>query len=141
MSFELRNSSCSFHTRQVPYLSDGMIPQSGRVTPQAQAHKTVMAPRLVRRRPLLERIKACLDPVEFLLWLSEELESSDWDQGQKEWATPVGILLNAFFLIARANSGYSTPRNGDDVFGDEVSYTTWPSLFVCIREMLGMITR
>lgn len=89
-----------------------------------------MAPRLVRRRPLLERIKTYLNPLDFMLWLSEELDSNDWDQRQKEWATPIGILLNVIFLIARANTGGSTRRTGDDVFGDDLPYIGWFAWFV-----------
>ena len=86
-------------------------------------------PRLIRRRPLGERIRAYLDPADFLLWLSEELDSGDWDQWQGDWATLIGLLLNVAFLIARANSGY-VPRTSDDVFGDDVSYTSWSSWLV-----------
>lgn len=91
-----------------------------------------MAPRqrLVRRRPLSERIQAYLDPVDWLYWLSEELEGTEWDQAQKEWATPLGLLLNVVFVIARANSASTTRPSGDDVFGDDVAYTTWSSWFV-----------
>ncbi|KAL9100296.1 MAG: hypothetical protein Q9163_004314 [Psora crenata] len=88
-----------------------------------------MVPRLIRRRPLHERVKAYLDPVDFLLWLSEELHSSDWDRWGKKWANSIGIISNVVFLIARANTGYSTSRIADDVFGDEVAYTSWASLF------------
>ena len=87
-------------------------------------------PRLVRRRPLAERIKAYLNPLDILLWLSEELDSSDLDQWKKEWATPIGILLNFVFLIARANSGSGTRRSGDDVFGEDIGYTGWLAWFV-----------
>jgi len=89
-----------------------------------------MAPRLVRRRPLAERFKAHLNPLNFLLWLSEELDSSDWDQWLNEWANPIGVLLNVVFLIARANSGPSTRGRGDDVFGEDVGYTGWLTWFV-----------
>jgi hypothetical protein len=89
-----------------------------------------MAPRLVRRRPLADRIKAFLNPLDFLLWLSEELDSSDWDQWQKEWGTPIGIFANFVFLVARANSGPSTRRRGDDVFGEDVGYKSWLAWFV-----------
>ncbi|GBF66164.1 meiotically up-regulated gene protein [Trichophyton mentagrophytes] len=88
-------------------------------------------PPLIRRRPLLERIKAYLNPLDFLLWLSEELDSSDWEQWEKEWALPVGIALNVLFLVARANSQKSS-RAHDDVFGDEggVSYVAWLASFI-----------
>ena len=94
-----------------------------------------MAPRLVRRRPLAERIKSYLNPFDFLLWLSEELDSSDLDQWQKEWATPIGLLLNVVFLIARANSGSRTTRTGDDVFGEEIGYTGWLAWFVGVPSL------
>ena len=97
-----------------------------------------MAPRLVRRRPLAERIKSYLNPFDFLLWLSEELDSSDLDQWQKEWATPIGLLLNVVFLIARANSGSSTTMTGDDVFGEEIGYTGWLAWFVGVPSLLEL---
>ena len=89
-----------------------------------------MAPRLIRRRPLVARIKAYLNPLDFLLWLSEELDSNDWDQWSKEWANPVGFLLNVVFLIARANTAYNTSKGGNDVFGDDVAHTPWLAWFV-----------
>ena len=90
-----------------------------------------MAPRLIRRRPLVERVKAYFNPLDFLLWLSEELDSNDWDQWKKEWANPIGLLLNVVFLIARANITSSTRKGGDDdVFGDDIAYTPWLAWFV-----------
>jgi hypothetical protein len=83
-------------------------------------------PRLVRRRPLLERIKAYLNPFDFLLWLSEEIETRDWDD--QSFANPLGAALNLIFLLARANSGPSR-SSGDDVFVDS-SGSGWLSLFV-----------
>lgn len=84
-------------------------------------------PPLIRRRPLSERIKAYLNPLDFLLWLSEELDSSAWEQWEKEWSIPLGIGLNVVFLIARANSRTSNGRIEDDVFGDvvEASFFSW----------------
>ena len=78
-----------------------------------------MAPyrRLVRRRPISERIRSYFDIWDFLLWLSEEFEGGDWDQWQRDWATPIGIGLNLGMLIARSNSARST-NSHDDVFGD-----------------------
>jgi hypothetical protein len=89
-------------------------------------------PRLVRRQPLAERIKAYLDPLDFLLWLSEQFDSEDWDQWQKDWAKPIGLGLNLVMLIARANSG-GRRRVIDDVFGDEPSGSGWLSWFVSSR--------
>lgn len=87
-------------------------------------------PRLIRRRPLLERVKAYLNPLDFLLWLSEELDPSDWEQWEKEYAIPLGIGLNVVFLIARANSRGAKDTAYDDVFGDDGG-TSWLSWFVC----------
>ena len=74
-------------------------------------------PRIVRRQPLIERIKAYLNPFDFLLWLSEELESNGWDQLEKEWALPIGLGLNLLVFIARANMNVAS-RTYDDVFGE-----------------------
>ncbi|KAL1976774.1 hypothetical protein VTN31DRAFT_3056 [Thermomyces dupontii] len=90
-------------------------------------------PRLVRRQPILERIKSALSPLDFLLWLSEEIESSDWDQLEKNWAAPLGFGLNFVFLIARTNCAPRSNRTYDDVFGDDsngVSLTSWFASFV-----------
>jgi hypothetical protein len=74
-------------------------------------------PRLVRRAPLSERIKAYLDPWDWLMWASEELNSNDWDEFAKSYATTLGFGMNVVFMIARANAGKSKSE-GDDVFGD-----------------------
>ena len=89
-------------------------------------------PRLVRRAPLVERIKAYLNPLDFLLWLSEEIDSNDWDEFQRSYSTPIGLGLNLVFLIARANTGKTTSSSGlDDVFGGEdQGGTGWLSWFV-----------
>lgn len=51
------------------------------------------------------------------LWISEELNGGDWEDSQKEWATPIGVALNFIFLIARANASTQSPES-HDVFGD-----------------------
>ncbi|KAL9030112.1 MAG: hypothetical protein Q9196_001723 [Gyalolechia fulgens] len=89
-------------------------------------------PRLVRRRPLAERIKAWLNPLDFLLWLSEEIDSSDWEQWQRNWSNTMGIALNIVFLIARANTGSRSRRRDDDVFGDDESYGGFVVWLVCV---------
>ncbi|ATY63930.1 hypothetical protein A9K55_004467 [Cordyceps militaris] len=82
-------------------------------------------PRLVRRKPLLQRLSALLNPMDSLLWLSEELETRDWDS--KNAGTQLGLGLNFVFLLARANSGSAQPT--DDVFsGDDKSL--WLSLVI-----------
>ncbi|KAE8351044.1 hypothetical protein BDV28DRAFT_26590 [Aspergillus coremiiformis] len=89
-------------------------------------------PRLIRRRTLAERIKSYLNPLDFLLWLSEEIDANDWDQFEKDWALPLGVSLNMLFLIARANSRSSGSRAIDDVFADDggVPWLSWLASFV-----------
>ncbi len=86
-------------------------------------------PRLIRRQPLLERIQGYLNPADFLLWLSEEFESQGWDQLEKEWALPIGFILNLIFLVARANSRGAS-GSYDDVFGDSRREAGWFSWLV-----------
>lgn len=87
-------------------------------------------PRLIRRRPLFERIKSALDPFDFFLWLSEEIETRDI--GSKSLGTQLGLALNFAFLLARANGVYST-GSVDDVFSD-VEGSGWFAYFVSLRE-------
>ncbi|KAI9742930.1 MAG: hypothetical protein M1818_003660 [Claussenomyces sp. TS43310] len=84
-----------------------------------------MAPpgRLVRRKPWAEKIKAYLDPLDFLLWLSEEIETGDWDT--KSFGTPLGLTFSFVFLLARANSGVPGTSKEDDVFGDSRHGSGW----------------
>lgn len=84
-------------------------------------------PRLVRRRPLAERIQSYLNPWDFLLWLSESIEGYDCDQLEKDWGLTIGVVINLIFLVARANSGSSGSEAIDDVFGDNDSlpWLTW----------------
>ena len=100
------------------------------------------ARRLVRRRPLSERIKAYLNPLDFLLWISEELETSDWEQWQQDWATPIGVLLNVAMMIARPNSG-SNRKSDEEVFGEDYSRSGWLNWFVSallVAILLMMLT-
>jgi hypothetical protein len=88
-------------------------------------------PRLVRRTPLSDRIKASLDPYDFLLWLSEELNDDAYDEWLKVWATPIGVGLNILFILARGSSRTGRRGAGDDVFGDvDGSGGGWLSWFV-----------
>jgi hypothetical protein len=79
---------------------------------------TALMPRLIRRAPLSERIKAYLNPWDFLLWVSEELNGNDWDDFQRAWAIPIGVGVNLVFIIAKANTGVSRSSGDNDVFGD-----------------------
>ncbi|KAI2635054.1 hypothetical protein GGS21DRAFT_90290 [Xylaria nigripes] len=83
-------------------------------------------PRLIRRRPFLERIKTMLNPMDFLLWLSEEIETHEWSS--KTVGTQMGLAMNFLFLIARANSGGT--RVADPVFDDGDSTGGWLSYLV-----------
>ncbi|ROW14548.1 hypothetical protein VPNG_03221 [Cytospora leucostoma] len=83
-------------------------------------------PRIIRRRPLIERIKSALDPWDLFLWLSEEIETRDL--GSKSLGTQLGVALNFIFLISRANGAHST--DVDDVFSDStgsgwLTYFAW----------------
>jgi len=71
-------------------------------------------PRLIRRKPFVERMKGYLNPMDWWLWASEEMETSDWDSDSSGYG--IGLTLNFIFLLARANSGPST--SNDDIFGD-----------------------
>lgn len=83
-------------------------------------------PRLVRRKPMLERMKENLDPVDWLVYLSESFDSSDLDT--KSLGTTIGLGCNFVYLLARANSGRKS-KNVDDVFGDSGS-AGWLGWFV-----------
>ncbi|CAL5869709.1 uncharacterized protein PFLUO_LOCUS3939 [Penicillium psychrofluorescens] len=96
-------------------------------------------PRLVRRRPLAERIGSYLNLWDFLLWVSEEIEGNDWDQLEKDWGMAIGIAVNAIFLIARANSQSSGSRAIDDVFGEE-SGVAWGSWLASITTSCLVLT-
>lgn len=84
-------------------------------------------PRLVRKKPLYERITAMLNPMDFLLWLSEEMETRDWDSNLA--GTQLGLGFNFVFLLVRANSGSSSSSTDGDIFGDERS-SGWVSFLV-----------
>ncbi|KAF2013016.1 hypothetical protein BU24DRAFT_374933 [Aaosphaeria arxii CBS 175.79] len=86
-------------------------------------------PRLVRRAPLSERIKAYLDPWDWLMWASEELNSSDWDEFAKDYATSIGVGMNLVFVVAKANTGGSNTSIEDDVFHDEARGAGWLKWF------------
>lgn len=83
-------------------------------------------PRLVRRAPLMERIKSSLDVMDFLLWLSEELETREWDS--KAVGTQVGLVASFVFMLARANSKSVTDVD-QELFGDGES-TSWVQYIV-----------
>jgi hypothetical protein len=75
-------------------------------------------PRLVRRAPLAERIKAYIDPSDWLIWISEELNSNDWEDFAQAYAVYIGFGANILFVIAQANSGASNQYDRDNIFQD-----------------------
>ncbi|RKF64007.1 Meiotically up-regulated gene 154 protein [Erysiphe neolycopersici] len=83
-------------------------------------------PRLIRRRPLLARIKDYLHPADWFLWLSEELETRDWDSS--EYGNSVAALLHFLTLISQANISRST-ESQEDVFNDNKFSFGWISSF------------
>ncbi|KAK2613763.1 hypothetical protein N8I77_000653 [Diaporthe amygdali] len=86
-----------------------------------------MPPRLVRRRPLKERIISALDPWDFFLWLSEEIETRDY--GSKSVGNQLGLALNFAFILARVYGTNSTGSD-DDIFSDSYSDTSgWLAYF------------
>ena len=78
-------------------------------------------PRIIRRAPLSERIMNSFNFMDFLLWLSEELETRDWDS--KRAGTQIGLVASFVFMIARANSEAVTDADRE-LFGDGGS-TGW----------------
>jgi hypothetical protein len=66
--------------------------------------------------------------MDFLLWLSEEIETHDWDS--KALGTQMGLAMNFTFLLARANSGGT--RVADPVFDDGGSASGWIAYLVSL---------
>ncbi|EPE09931.1 hypothetical protein F503_05026 [Ophiostoma piceae UAMH 11346] len=104
-------------------------------------------PRLVRRQTLFQRISAAINPWDFLLWLSEEIETRELDSSSV--GTQVGLVANFLFLLARANLGPSNTAD-DDVFGDGsgpgwISYLiqllVWAGFSLSIVNALFVFTR
>jgi hypothetical protein len=78
----------------------------------------------------MERIQGYLDPWDWLMWASEELNSNDLDDFANAYATPLGLASNIIFMIAKANAGKSI-SDGDDVFGEyRKNSTGWLKWFV-----------
>lgn len=80
-------------------------------------------PRLVRRAPLSERIKARLDPYDFLLWLAEELNDDAYDDWLNRFGLPIGAGLNVVFILARGGAGRSS--GGNSVFDEDGGSSGW----------------
>lgn len=91
-------------------------------------------PRLVRRAPLSERIKAYTDPSDWLIWISEELNGNDWDEFAQSYAVYIGFACNFLFVIAQANSRASSSDN-DDIFS-EATGPGWISWFMSLLVLI-----
>lgn len=76
----------------------------------------------------MERVKDYLNPGDFWLWLSEWVETRDWESNHS--LGPLALSCHFVMLIARANMGTSGRRGGDDVFGEDYSGTGWMSAIV-----------
>ncbi|KAK7187881.1 uncharacterized protein CC84DRAFT_1167639 [Paraphaeosphaeria sporulosa] len=83
--------------------------------------------RLVRKAPLMERVRAYLDFHDWLLWISEELNTNDWEDFAKDYAFIIGFVFNLVYIVAQANTA-SGPRN-DDILLDSVSGPGWFTWF------------
>ena len=79
--------------------------------------------RLVRKAPLKERVKAYLDVHDWLLWLSEELNTGDWEDFAKDYSLTLGIVLNLVYIVAQANTA-GRPTN-DDIFLEAATAPGW----------------
>ncbi|KAK7704921.1 hypothetical protein SLS64_008269 [Diaporthe eres] len=77
----------------------------------------------------MERIKATLDPWDYLLWLSEEIETRNF--GSKSLGTQLGLALNFAFILARVYGSSSAGGDSDDIFSDSDSTnsTGWLAYF------------
>lgn len=78
-----------------------------------------------------------LNPMDFYLWLSEEIQTFNWDS--KAFGTRFGLVANFIVLLARANAG-GTNEAIDDVFGDAPA-NGWVTLLVrlgCWRVQLRL---
>ncbi|KKA31234.1 hypothetical protein TD95_002746 [Thielaviopsis punctulata] len=96
-----------------------------------------MAPtrRLVRKRPLMQRITAYLNPMDFLLWLSEELETREYDP--QSLGLKLGLAMHFIFVLALSNSVDDDP---DDIFGDSTSTSSLSYLSRAIVCTLGIVS-
>lgn len=107
-------------------------PASNRPCKESKGHSSRLIcfamPRLIRRKPFVERVKDYLNPGDFWLWVSEAIETSEWDS--KQYAAPLAFGFHFVMLIARANIGSSGSSGGDDVFGEDYSGTGWLSAIV-----------
>ncbi|TGZ84432.1 hypothetical protein EX30DRAFT_338956 [Ascodesmis nigricans] len=78
-------------------------------------------PRVVRRAPLFQRILSHLNPFDYFLSISTDIDSYDWDALQLALGDPLGIGLNILAAVARANANAFRGRYEDDVFSSGYS--------------------
>lgn len=93
-------------------------------------------PRLVRQRPLGERIKSWIDPEDWYISISEKLDSEDWEEFAKEHSRILGFAMNLVFVVAQANAS-RTSESDDDVLMGGSSGPGWFAWF-CSLLVLGL---
>jgi hypothetical protein len=98
-------------------------------------------PRLVRKKPLLQRIRDRLDPWDLWDELTTSLDIDSYAEAAEGWAVPIGFCCNICFMFAKLGSRPGLGRSGnDDVFGD-VEGKRGPGWFGWIvRRCIAVIT-
>jgi len=76
-----------------------------------------------------------LNPMDFYLWLSEEIQTLNWDS--KTFGTRFGLIANFVFMVARANAG-KTREAVDDVFGDAPANGWFTLLVISSSSLHGL---
>lgn len=73
--------------------------------------------------------------MDFLLWLSEEMETRDWNPA---FGMQLGLGLNLLFLVVRASSG--SEKASDEIFGHDRA-TSWFSMLVSQHRRVAVAIR
>lgn len=94
-------------------------------------HNKHNMPRLVRQAPLSVRLKAYLDPWDWLLWIAEELNDDVYDDWITAWGAPLGVGLNIVFILARGVSGRASTGSDDGFSEMGVQESGWFAWLVC----------
>ncbi|KAJ2897086.1 hypothetical protein MKZ38_004996 [Zalerion maritima] len=103
--------------------------------------------RVVRRKSLREKVSAWFNFLDFLIYISEEIETRDWDSAAV--GTRVGLALNLLFFLARAQSSVDD-HTDDDLFSDSprsgwfsylVSTVVWSLTAVSVLNAAYTFTR
>jgi hypothetical protein len=76
--------------------------------------------RLIRRQPFLQRLTSY--PHDLFLSLNESWELLDWDTLSESFMIPIGLALNAVYIMTRLSQSASTSYRDKDVFKSTGSY-------------------